>query len=207
MAVRNIGVQAAVLAGAIAFGAVAVPLAPAVAKTITDVFVTNDATHPVPTQAQGTTQVAGTVNVGNTPAVTVSGTPTVNVAGDPATREPYQQSVFFAQTADNCTQFACPARFPVVPAGKLLMVTFAGAQFDAGGVARVRLQRGDGFEEVGVILPAPVAIDVDTFVVGSPVTFTAEAGTVPTMMILGSSMQAGNPAVLASLAGYLVPVP
>jgi hypothetical protein len=55
------------------------------------VTVVNGSTQPVPTAAQGTTNVAGvvslssgsTVNIGNTPSVNVSNTPSVNVTNTP----------------------------------------------------------------------------------------------------------------------------
>jgi|SRR6516164_305365 hypothetical protein len=49
-----------------------------------DVLVTNTPAQPVPTAPQGTTNVAGTVNVGNTPNVNVTNTPNVNVANTPS---------------------------------------------------------------------------------------------------------------------------
>src|SRR5579871_2433831 len=48
------------------------------------VLVTNGTGQPVPTAAQGTTNVAGTVNIGNTPSVSVSNTPSVNVSNTPS---------------------------------------------------------------------------------------------------------------------------
>jgi hypothetical protein len=45
------------------------------------VVVVNGAGQPVPTAAQGTTNVAGTVNIGNAPSVNVANTPTVSLAG------------------------------------------------------------------------------------------------------------------------------
>lgn len=47
------------------------------------VVVTNGTGQPVPTAAQGTTTVAGTVNVGNTPNVNVANTPNVTISGTP----------------------------------------------------------------------------------------------------------------------------
>ena len=44
------------------------------------VRVVNGTGQPVPTAAQGTTTVAGTVNVGNTPNVNVANTPTVTLS-------------------------------------------------------------------------------------------------------------------------------
>jgi hypothetical protein len=49
-----------------------------------NVVVVNGAGQPVPTTAQGTTNVAGTVNVGNSPNVNVANTPNVNVANTPS---------------------------------------------------------------------------------------------------------------------------
>ena len=44
------------------------------------VLVVNGSGQPIPTAAQGTTNVAGTVNIGNAPSVNVANTPTVNLA-------------------------------------------------------------------------------------------------------------------------------
>jgi hypothetical protein len=49
-----------------------------------NVVVVNGAGQPVPTAAQGTTNVAGTVNVGNTPSVNVMNTPAVTISGTPS---------------------------------------------------------------------------------------------------------------------------
>ena len=51
---------------------------------LTQVLVVNGTGSPVPTAPQGTTNVAGTVNVGNTPNVNVANTPNVNVANTPS---------------------------------------------------------------------------------------------------------------------------
>lgn len=48
------------------------------------VVVVNPPSAPVPTAAQGTTTVAGTVNVGNTPNVNVTNTPNVNITNTPS---------------------------------------------------------------------------------------------------------------------------
>src|SRR5579871_5896917 len=57
---------------------------PAPAPPAQPVLVTNGTGQPVPTAAQGTTNVAGTVNIGNTPSVSVSNTPSVNVSNTPS---------------------------------------------------------------------------------------------------------------------------
>jgi hypothetical protein len=58
--------------------------APQLASPTGNVVVVNGTGQPVPTAAQGTTNVAGTVNVGNTPNVTVANTPNVNVVNTPS---------------------------------------------------------------------------------------------------------------------------
>lgn len=58
--------------------------APAIAQGVVQpVKVVNSSGQPVPTAAQGTTTVAGTVNVGNTPSVNVTNTPSVDIANTP----------------------------------------------------------------------------------------------------------------------------
>jgi hypothetical protein len=49
-----------------------------------NVLVVNSAGQPVPTAPQGTTNVAGTVNIGNTPNVNIANMPSVNVANTPS---------------------------------------------------------------------------------------------------------------------------
>lgn len=52
----------------------------AAASNPLNVFVTNSAAAPVPTKAQGTTQIAGTVVLDANASVAINGTPTVNLA-------------------------------------------------------------------------------------------------------------------------------
>ena len=47
------------------------------------VLVVNGTGAPVPVAPQGTTNVAGTVNVGNTPSVNIANTPSVSITGSP----------------------------------------------------------------------------------------------------------------------------
>src|SRR5262252_2044548 len=49
-----------------------------------NVLVVNGSGQPVPTAPQGTTNVAGTVSVGNTPGVNVMNTPAVTISGTPS---------------------------------------------------------------------------------------------------------------------------
>jgi hypothetical protein len=77
-----------------------------------NVFVANGAGSPVPTVSQGTTNVAGTVNIGNSPTVTISGAPTVTVGNtftnpvpgvdkEKLARIPYSSAKGFGGCQDN----------------------------------------------------------------------------------------------------------
>ena len=97
------------------------------------VIVQNSAGQPVPTAAQGTTNVAGTVNIGNTPAVTLSGeaavTNPLNVNDNPVPllttegTKPYEDTCSF--TFNGNGGGFCD--FHPLPSGKRLVVE----EFDA----------------------------------------------------------------------------
>ena len=107
------------------------------------VLVVNGAGQPVPTAAQGTTNVAGTVSIGNAPSVNVANTPTVNLAAGGSVNvtnppngqnnptpvavleatQPYEDSCQFQFSGQNEGQCS----FRGVPAGKRLVIQ----EFDA----------------------------------------------------------------------------
>jgi hypothetical protein len=97
------------------------------AAAVLRVFVTNDASNPVPTQAIGTTAVAGTVSVDNFPA----DTPPPLWQGTPYAEYVLNTNVEF----EECSEFP-------VPADDTLFVTRVVADFDmptgASGYASVR---------------------------------------------------------------------
>jgi hypothetical protein len=124
----------------------------------TDVRVVNLSSEPVPTTAQGTTNIAGNVNVANTPNVNVANTPNVNLAAgaqvgiNPSAntvrltntltsplpvrdvdfgRQPFQDSA--SDTQQPGTN-ASTITIATVPAGKRLVIEFlsALAQMPAG---------------------------------------------------------------------------
>jgi hypothetical protein len=70
----------AALTLALMLAALVVPTATISAPATQNVNVVNTTANPVPTVAQGTTAVSGSVNVSNTPNVNVANTPTVNIA-------------------------------------------------------------------------------------------------------------------------------
>ena len=189
--------------------ALAIPGASVAADKITDVFVTNDSSHPVPVVAQGTTNVAGTVNVGNSPTVNVGNSPTVNVASNSSDRQPYQKTIFFNQSPSTCTQFVCTVSFDAVPAGKRLVITYASAQWgltSGGNFATASVGvNGNGLGQPQVLLPAAVLSGFSSWVAAGPLTFYAEAGDVPTMQLAGQFVQPVSNTAEAAIVGYLVP--
>jgi len=101
------------------------------------VVVTNTTAHPVPVVAQGTTNVAGTVNIGNMPGINIANTPSVTVAGVPtitnvldSQNNPKPLAVLEAEQPyeDGCAiSFSSPnnsgtCHFQPIPAGKRLVI-------------------------------------------------------------------------------------
>ena len=138
---------------------------PARAQRVQQVQVINGAGNPVPTAAQGTTNVAGTVNVGNTPSVNVANNPAVTLApgavvgvnsppdgqGNPTALavtdayQPYEDdcSFYFSGTDIGSCEFRA------IPSGKQLVVQ----EFDA-----------EGYVETG-LRPLSIALDPPSGVV------------------------------------------
>lgn len=161
------------------------------AESFKDVFVTNTPANPVPTQAQGTTHVAGSVDVRT----------------GPEARAPYVHSLLFNQTASTCTNFVCTASFPAIPAGQRLVVTYASARYalSSGGTApSVRLS-ANGLSEKSILMPAPVRIGFDSYVAASPLTFYVEAGQTPRLELGGQFVQPVSNTAEVAITGYLVP--
>ena len=128
------------VSGCIVAGLLAVP-GYAVAKgVVQDVFITNTTANPVPVTPQGTTEVAGTVSVGNPITGTVSIanpiTGTVTVANPtpapPPAPVPVQGS-FDQEPITNDAPFASGVLYEV-PEGKLLVVEFFQAHWLFSGV-------------------------------------------------------------------------
>ena len=82
---RNTGIRGRARAAAIGMACIAVgaafgPTLATAATSFKEVFVTNGDDSPVPTKAIGSTQVKGTVNVGNTPSIRVANDQPIPVA-------------------------------------------------------------------------------------------------------------------------------
>jgi len=116
---------------------------------LTQVLVVNGTGSPVPTAPQGTTNVAGTVNVGNTPNVNVANTPNVNVANTPSVNVTNSPTVqlgnspsspiptcaldepgripFVAYSSNTCSGTGCDYTFPTVRAGHRVVLQHVSA--------------------------------------------------------------------------------
>jgi hypothetical protein len=99
------------------------------ASSAKDVVVTNTSGNPVPVVTQGTTNVAGSVSVSNTPTVNINGTPNVNVANI-HTQVPFHRTLnfdvgsgrddFFATEAGKTTFVRSVSAIVRVPTGKVI---------------------------------------------------------------------------------------
>lgn len=131
---------------------------------------------------------------------------------DSQSRIPYQQSILFNQTGDTCpNQFYCVAKFDMVPNGSRLVITYVGARFglaSGGTAANAELvTNGDIFGSNQLILPAPVRIGFDTYVVAGPVTFYVDAGDTPAVTFGGQYVDTVSHTAQVTISGYMVSVP
>jgi hypothetical protein len=108
---------------------------------LTQVLVVNGTGSPVPTAPQGATNVAGTVNVGNTPNVNVANTPSVNVTNSPTVQLGNSPSSpiptcaldepgripFVAYSSNTCSGTGCDYTFPTVRAGHRVVLQHVSA--------------------------------------------------------------------------------
>ena len=166
------------------------PIAWAATTPFQNVIVTNTPNQPVP--------VAGTVKI--------EGTSTVQVTAE---LEPYEHSDFFNQGPDTCTQFVCHVRFPAVPAGKQLVITYASARWTltAGGIgpsARLGINGNISINDPEILLPAPAPIGPDNYIASGPVTYYVDAGDQPTLSLGGQFVIPSSNTAFASVVGYLV---
>jgi hypothetical protein len=118
--------------GALFVAPSAYSLGKAALKNVSDVFVTNDASNPVPASIVGQPSVSvansPTVTIAGQPSVSVANSPTVTIAGTPAVQvveTPFQEFVV-AETSggESCQSVA-------VPDGKTLTITSFNADVSA----------------------------------------------------------------------------
>jgi hypothetical protein len=120
-------------------------------------------------------------------------------------RSPYQSNQLYNPSAQLCpNQFYCQIAFPVVPAGKRLVVTYVSATYSMNaGATEAIVSLGKGLFDT-MDLPAPVNVGGNRYVASGPVTYYFEAGEIPYVFITGSSVVTNNTGH-ASVIGFLVP--
>jgi hypothetical protein len=125
-------------------------------------------------------------------------------------RNPYQKSISLVQgPAAGCTTLACFFVFDTVPAGKRLVITYvsAGWGLASGGTGASAIMYLDGTNSGPIpFLVAPVNVGLNFYVLGGPVTFYAEPGYTPTVVVGGQFLNPGITAT-AHLTGYFVSLP
>ena len=124
-------------------------------------------------------------------------------------RSPYQHASRFNQGMDTCTQFVCEVTFPAVPAGKLLVVTYASARYAstaANVFPNVELRTSNNPNDT-TLLPAPAAVGPGSFITAGPVTFHVPAGRSPVLALGGIGVGLTSNTALASVVGYLIDAP
>jgi hypothetical protein len=134
----------------------------------------------------------------------------VNALASGGSRTPYQHAVRFNQSMTTCTQFVCEVNFPAVPAGKLLVVTYASARYVMDlslGSAAVELRDAASINDT-VLLPAPVPSGpFGTVIAAGPVTFHVAAGRTPRLALGGNGVGLASNTALASIVGHLIDAP
>jgi hypothetical protein len=201
-----------------------------------DVRVINKPANPVPVQSQGTTNIAGNVNVTNTPSVSIANTPTVsaqefgqwnvNISNKPTVTldssapvnvrdvdnpalQPFQRNlvVLIPPGQNNAVdQYS-------VPAGKRLVIEFTSTSVTAptGMKLWVRLQTFTGgvfsnYNLTSTLLANTAGTD---FSVGSQTTrIYADPGSIVTLVVNVLGATAGpNTGAEVDLSGHFVDVP
>lgn len=197
-------------------------------KPTQNVLVVNGVGQPVPIAAQGTTNVAGTVSVGNTPNVNVANTPNVNVANQPTVTvgntpaaavpvkdqyDPALQTLWSVFKQQATTNSSLEVEFPT-PATQVVVVKHASA-FCQGLPAAT-----DMILEVLVTQGNPAVISPSVFIPletkstpfggiavgGSPLNLTIPAASQVGLFVF-TTTSAGNALCELAVNGYSVTVP
>lgn len=199
------------------------------AQTVKTQFVKiiNTADEPVPTAAQGTTNIAGTVGISGTPNVNVANMPTVALApGSSILVDNNSMNAIPVRDVDNPARQAFQKSFnhPVpaqasgvfqnftVPVGKRLVIEHVSAQVD-GQSGGMTLQIGSEVNSAGAIHVFPLTpvndvLDSNRCVGSFDTRLYADGGTT-LQLITNRAINQGSPElfVVAAISGYLVDVP
>ena len=181
-----------------------------------DVRVINTTLEPVPTAAQGTTTIAGSVSVTNTPTVNLATGASVNVANSAANPvpvsftsdplEPFQAAASTTETGTNVSTL----NVATVPAGKRLVIEFVSmtGQVPAGQhleIMEITTSSGlGGVSHAFVIHTQPDAVSGDAlFRANQSLKLYANAGTQVSALFRRSSTL-GLANYHLTISGYLV---
>lgn len=129
-------------------------------------------------------------------------------------RSPYLEARSFVQTVGTCPPNYCFVKFAPVPHGKRLVVTHVAVRFFvAAGFGMPYLELAAEVTEgaTNLALPAPTVLSAmasavaPVAVMSSPITWYAEAGTTPTLLLIGPNAAVRFPdPSLATISGYFV---
>ena len=179
----------------------------------TSVQVVNTTSQPIPTIAQGSTTVAGTVSIGNTPTVNIATMPTVTVARSDAREPVYLTAFAFANGRSADASFAVPGQASyAVPPGKQLIVDqlAMACDFPTGGHMATRIVVGDGTNpliQLPVQLPSSVAWSTGDDAAGVTIPFALHVSATHTLSLSIQANTSGNLTCNAALGGYYVADP
>jgi hypothetical protein len=239
---KNHSVLFVLLAGLTALALTIFPLAPATMSAAPTpppqpVFVTNTAAQAIPTAAQGTTAVSGTVNIGTMPAVTLTSGAKVRDADNPARQTPIvgESPMSGAANQSGCTDSgdgSCLTGLFQVPSGKRLVLEYASmaACMPEGQVALMFVRIADSslcpvggttcsgaFRQYYSSLSAPVVEgDVASICpvsgtgmtsIAQPVRIYVDAGDVVAAGGIRNKGGTGTASFIFGLSGYLVDIP
>ena len=203
-----------VLAGSLVLAGAGGGTAQAALPPSQDVNVINTAANPVPTQAQGTTNVAGTVQAQQAGAWNVGINGTVPVYDTiQGAKEPLMIDLGDVLPKDP-TGYHAVSQDYVVPAGKRLVIeqSYLVAQVLPGGRAVASLVVTEGQVGPAGLRPYPLLLSkqvtqpkYDTYVASGPTKIYVTGPAALHMVVSFDEINLNDTAQYASLAGYLEP--
>src|SRR5262245_13197862 len=193
------------------------------AKVPDDVNVVNTSVNPVPTQAQGTTTVAGTVQAEQAGAwsVGIAGTPTFSVGNDASSPVPvidvenpaHQPFQFFATFSKTGGNFVSSNQIAVPAHKRLVIETITVQAFVPAGqklLAQINMTGGGVFAQHNIILTPQGSFNFDLqdyFAATESVRLYADEGSAVPFNVTRSSSDGQFWGGQYTVSGYYVDVP
>lgn len=188
---------------------VALPSAMNAVPTDRDVRVINSTMEPVPTAAQGTTTIAGTVSLAAGSSVSVANTmaSAVPIVNSNDARQPFQKTAVGTQNGTNASTLT----IATVPAGKRLVIEFIsvsgqvppGQHVEFFHLDTVAGPFGAASHDLLVNAQPDAVIGDALFRASQQVRVYADTGTQVSVMVRRNS-NAGSASYGATISGYLV---